>query len=355
MDSQQWRKLKSILEEAIVIDPHKREAWLEEACGGDEELKQEVLVYLEMDEDTGMLAGGGMAMGLNQAANPLSKDQKLGPYRIERELGEGGMGVVYLAWREDDVHIPVAIKVLKKGMDTREILARFHRERQILAELDHPHIARFLDSGVTPDGMPYFVMEHVEGQPIDQWCDAQGLSVRQRLDLFFKVCDAVSFAHGNLFIHRDLKPGNILVTSAGRPKLLDFGIAGVLDPMTMTPNTLTSIDSRSMTLSYAAPEQVRGERLNASCDVYALGVILYRLLCGRKPYRLEVQLPDALSNAVLEQIPEPMSKALFREAEASAKETARVRGLEPLQLKRQLEGDLDNIVAMSLHKEQSDR
>ena len=357
MNEDQWRKVKTILEKAMALEPGEQVAFLDEACGGDDELKQEVLSFLEIDDETGMLAGGGMAMAMNQAANPLSRNQKLGPYRIERELGEGGMGIVYLARREDDVHLPVAIKVLKKGMDTREILTQFQRERQILAELDHPHIARFLDSGVTPDGMPFFVMEYVEGEPIDRWCDRHNLTIKSRLDLFFKVCDAVSFAHGNLFIHRDLKAGNILVTSDGRPKLLDFGIAGVLDPMTLSPNTLTAPGSRAMTLSNASPEQVRGERLKAACDVYALGVILFRLLSGRKPYHLESQLPDELQKAVLEQIPEPMSKALFRQTSDGQDVgiCANNRGVEPSQLRRQLSGDLDNIVAMCLRKEQASR
>src|SRR5207253_391487 len=202
---------------------------------------------------------------------------RIGPYKIIREIGRGGMGTVYLAARADDFEKRVAIKLIKRGMDTDEILSRFRNERQILANLDHPNIARLLDGGTTTDGLPYFVMEYIEGQTIDEYCEARKLATAERLQLFRMVCGAVHYAHQNLVVHRDLKPSNILVTPEGVPKLLDFGIAKILSPTGGLETTLI----HALTPEYASPEQLRGQAVSTASDVYSLGVVLYQLLTGQ--------------------------------------------------------------------------
>ncbi len=232
--------------------------------------------------DTGPDAG--------RVVEDLNLGDRVGPYRIERRLAAGGMGVVYLASREDDFEQRVALKVVRRsraGQDlptTVEVLRRFIAERQILARLEHPNIARIFDGGTTDDALPYFVMEYVQGQPIDDYCEERKLSIVQRLELFLEVCAAVHFAHQNLVVHRDLKPDNILVTPAGMPKLLDFGIARIL---ATEPGTQDSREGRLMTPDYASPEQILGQAITTASDVYSLGVLLYRLVSGRHPYRLQ--------------------------------------------------------------------
>ena len=214
--------------------------------------------------------------------------RRIGPYRILREIGHGGMGTVYLAERADGQYRKrVAIKLVNPHLGTAEILRRFRNERQVLAALDHPNIARLLDGGTTEDGRPYLVMEYVEGVAIDTWCDSRKLAVRDRLKLFRKVCAAVQYAHDQQVIHRDIKPGNILVTTDGTPKLLDFGIAKVLNRELSAETLETTIGSGPMTPEYASPEQVRGERIGPASDIYALGVVLYQLLTGQLPYTVQ--------------------------------------------------------------------
>ena len=209
----------------------------------------------------------------------------IGPYRLVRELGQGGMGVVYLAERADgQFEQRVALKLIKRGMDSDEILRRFLAERQVLARLSHPHIARLLDGGVTAEGQPYFAMEYVDGVPLHHYCEERSLGFEDRLRLFREVCEAVQYAHRSLVVHRDLKPSNILVTSAGETKLVDFGIAKVLYE-DVADRSVTRTDQRLMTPEYAAPEQVRGEPVTTATDVYALGAILYQLLTGRPPHQ----------------------------------------------------------------------
>ncbi len=210
--------------------------------------------------------------------------QRIGPYVLERLLGQGGMGSVYLGRRTDGLEMVAAIKVLRRGMNTEEIVRRFGHERQILAKLDHPNIAKLFDGGTTGDEMPYFVMEYVEGEPIDRYCEQRGLGVRQRLELFRKVCSAVHLAHQNLIVHRDIKPSNIMVGTDGEPKLLDFGIAKPLDTPGSSASVLTASGVRPMTLKYASPEQVGGDEITTASDVYSLGVVLYERLTGRWPY-----------------------------------------------------------------------
>jgi non-specific serine/threonine protein kinase/serine/threonine-protein kinase len=290
----------------------------------------------------------------------IGSEGRLGPYRLIREIGHGGMGTVYLGVRDDDAFQKrVAIKVLRRGMDTDGIVRRFRHERQILASLEHPFIAGLLDGGTTPDGRPYFAMEYVDGQPIVDYCDAHRLDTAARLDLLRKVCAAVQYAHQNLIIHRDIKPANVLVAVDGTPKLLDFGIAKLLNPElgghTLAP---TAPGLQLMTPEYASPEQVRGETVTTATDVYSLGVLLYELLTGRLPYRLTSRTPADIVRIVCESEPVRPSTAVTT-IDAPAQEPERTQAGKPRRaltvdvelLRRQLAGDLDNIILKALSKE----
>src|SRR5215831_8747872 len=238
----------------------------------------------------------------------------VGPYRIEREIGRGGMGTVYEAWRADgEFQHRVAIKLIRSGTDREFVLRRFRNERQILAALDHPNIGRLLGGGTTEDGNPYFAMEYIEGQPLYHYADANNLSVSERLRLFVQICDAVQYAHEKLVIHRDLKPTNILVAASGAPKLLDFGIAKLLNPELVSETTpQTTLGVRLMTIEYASPEQVQALPVTFSSDVYSLGVIIYELLSGHSPYRFRNLMPHEVARAIIEDEPEQPSVAVSR-------------------------------------------
>ncbi len=287
--------------------------------------------------------------------------QVFGAYRIERELGRGGMGAVYLATRADNVfQMQVAIKLIKRGMDSDFILGRFRNERQILASLDHPNIARLLDGGTADDGRPYFVMEYIAGQPLYPYCDARHLGLSERLQLFLRICDAVAHAHQNQIIHRDLKPSNILVSSEGQPKLLDFGIAKLLNPDLLAdtlPPTATAM--RMMTMEYASPEQIRGEAVTFLSDVYSLGVLLFELLTGQRPYVLNSRAPHEIARAICDVEPLRPSEAATQQDErgmksekGSAEELHRSSFPAPTS---ELVGNLDNIVLKALRKDPSHR
>jgi len=275
------------------------------------------------------------------------------------------MGAVYLARRADDeFQRQVAIKLIRRGMDTDFIIRRFRHERQILADLDHPHIGRLLDGGTTTDGLPYFVMEYVEGQPIYQYCDEHRLSIAERLKLFRKVCAAVHHAHQRSVIHRDLKPSNILVTNEGFPKLLDFGIAKLLNPDKGSNGMPTTGPMRLMTLDYASPEQVRGEPVTVVSDVYSLGVMVYELLTDHRPYRLHRRSVQDLTRAICEDEPERPSIVVNlievvtvkgESFEITPETVSADRDTTPDQLKRLLAGSLDNIVLKALRKEPDKR
>jgi serine/threonine protein kinase/Flp pilus assembly protein TadD len=281
--------------------------------------------------------------------------ERIGPYRVLRPLGEGGMGAVYLAERADG-HFQqrVAIKLVRRGMLSRDVQNRLRVERQILATLDHPNIAKLLDGGTTQDGTPYIVMEFIDGEPIDVYCDRNELTIEDRLQLFRKVCSAVHAAHQNLIVHRDLKPSNILVTRNGTPKLLDFGIAKVLDErQLMQTMAVTQADIRLMTPDHASPEQVRGDPITTASDVYVLAILLYELLTGLKPFARAARLSE-LERAICEQPPLAPSAAFSpsaRVTESELLELALSRQTYPARLRRLLRGDLDNIVLMGLRKE----
>ncbi len=357
MRTELWPRVDQLLAEALELPAEERDHFVEGSCGGDVELREEVLGLLAADDRAGSFleqpAVEPAAEGVGEP--PLRQDERIGPYRLGRILGWGGMGTVYLARRQDDQYRrQVAIKVLRRDERSPELLARFRAERQILAGLEHPNIARLYDGGATEDGRPYLVMELVDGLPIDLYCDRERLPVEPRLRLFQQVCAAVDHAHRNLLVHRDLKPANILVTAAGVPKLLDFGIAKLLDggrlDLTVLP---TRSGVRPMTPSYASPEQVRGAVVTTASDTYALGVLLFRLLTGRSPYRLQQDLPHELERAILELEPERASDAIERvgdRTERIPQAISAARQSTPRELRRRLRGDLDNIVAKALRK-----
>src|SRR5215470_3394854 len=261
--NENWERIQSLFLEALDLSPEERARFLDNACAGDPEIRREVESLIAHD------GVGEQAIGeaLKHTAQSLFESgdlsgKRLGVWRVLREIGRGGMGTVYLACRDDDqFQKHVAIKVVKRGMDTAELLSRFRHERQILAHLDHPYIARLIDSGNTPQGHPFLLMEYVQGRPIDIYCRQDGLSIPARCRLFLKVCEAVSYAHRNLVIHRDLKPSNILVATDSSPKLLDFGVAKLLDTEIDSGQTIPA--ARMLTPEYASPEQVRGGLVSA--------------------------------------------------------------------------------------------
>jgi eukaryotic-like serine/threonine-protein kinase len=373
------RKVGDLFLEALERAPNDRAEFLDYHCE-DEAIRREVEAMLNMHALEGeILDSPVLAEGLEAAANRSASAHNsysligsvIGKCHVMREIGRGGMGVVYEARRIDlGKARPVALKVLKRGMDTDAIVRRFRREYRILASLEHPNIARLLDGGVTEDGTPFFLMDFIEGKPIVAYCDERRLSVGKRLELFRKVCDAVQYAHRNLIVHRDIKPSNILVTDEGVPKLLDFGIAKVLRPdgdsgeNAMTEFEVTQAGRQAMTPAYASPEQMRGENVTTAMDIYALGVLLYELLTGRFPYRLRKGTLDELRAAICDAEPERPSAAVLREADASdamfappttANEAAALREGTPERLSRRLAGDIDKIVLKSLSKEPSRR
>lgn len=358
-DGIDWAEVAEVFADALEQPPDLRPAVLDQRCGDRADIRAAVerLLQAEAAADARFLSGldpAALEAVVRAVDAPIAR---AGRYRIVREIGRGGMGQVFLAERDDgEFEQRVAIKLLKRGMDSDSILARFLRERQILARLEHPNIARLIDGGVTEDGRPYFVMEHAEGEPITEHCDRHRLSVDERLDLFQTVCHAVEHAHRNLVVHRDLKPSNILVTADGRPKLLDFGIAKLLSAgEEMAATTLTQLGARMLTPEYAAPEQLAGGPISTSTDVYGLGAVLYELLTGRRPVapasNVEAQLRRVDREPPLLSVSVSGSSAGTRSAadDSHAPESiAARRAADPERLRRRLRGDLDTIVATAL-------
>ncbi|HYW72324.1 MAG TPA: serine/threonine-protein kinase, partial [Pyrinomonadaceae bacterium] len=361
MTPERYRQVKHLLAAAAECDTGERGSFLVEACHGDEALRLEVESLLQHAEPASQFfAESAFAVATRVLTEPDSAvGRRIGPYRIKKEIGRGGMGVVYLASRDDEQYQKdVAIKIIKRGMDSEAVVRRFLNERQILAQLEHANIARLIDGGTTGDGVPYFVLEYVDGTPIDEYCEAHNLSTAARLHLFLEVCSAVQFAHQNLVIHRDIKPGNVLVTTAATPKLLDFGIAKVLHPDASSPEqTMTAL--RVMTPDYASPEQVRGETITTSSDVYSLGVVLYELLTGARPYRIQSKTPEAIARVISLEEPVRPSAAVRTPgaglpASVGNHEKGKAGTLNAAH-RQSLRGDLDNIVLMAMRKEPARR
>jgi non-specific serine/threonine protein kinase/serine/threonine-protein kinase len=341
LTAERWERVKAIVADAVEAESTGAcDALVRDRCGNDEALAREVQSLLDQTTSPMEHYAASTSGAVREDAAPIPAGRRAGAYSIVRELGRGGMGAVYLAARADkEFHKEVAIKLLKRGTDTDEVLRRFRAEREILARLEHPNIARLIDAGTTDDGLPYFVMEYVGGIPVITYCSANNLSIDARLRLFLKICGAVQFAHQNLIVHRDLKPANILVTPEGEPKLLDFGIAKILAPDD-SAYSLTLANQQRLTAGYASPEQVRGEPVTTVSDVYGLGTLLYQMLTGNLAHRFThtSPSPQELLQVVGEQTP------------------ARPSAVSPdTQTARSLRGDLDNIVLQALRKEPARR
>ena len=338
------RALFEILDEALEKSPNKRKAFLDQACSADAGMREEIEALLDTEIESGLLSEPAFSVH----AADVGIGRRIGPYKLVRLLDRGGMGSVYLAERED-FEQQVALKLIRRGLDVDDLMVRrFENERQILARLDHPNIARLLDGGTTDDRLPYFVMEYVEGVPIDRYCKAHELSIEERLDLFRKVCSAVQYAHWNLVVHRDLKPANILITADGQPRLLDFGIAKLLDDSLAASAVATVTGQAAMTPRYASPEQIQLEAVTTASDVYSLGVLLYEMLTGLDPYGVDKRRSDEVARAVCETEPDRPSTAVRRRA-------AEPEDGETRRLQRRLSGDLDSIVLKAMRKEPDQR
>jgi eukaryotic-like serine/threonine-protein kinase len=366
MTSERWERIKSALSVALETDPAQLSSCLDNLCGDDPALRLEVenLLALKDDPDLALLESAAVALATDETALTKSAwiGRRVGPYEIVEEIGAGGMGEVYRATRADDqFRKEVAIKLVRVGYDSDFIVARFRTERQVLAGLEHPNIARLLDGGTTKEGVPYFAMELVEGQPLYEFCDSRKLNTSDRLRLFLQICSAVQYAHQRLIVHRDLKPGNILVTADGTPKLLDFGIAKILnDAPASGSNDSSATVFRFLTPEYASPEQVRGEAVTTASDVYSLGLLLYEILTGHRPYRAAGDAPHQIARAICETAPEKASAIVLRTGQGLKNSTtpeltpaivSAARDGTPEKLSRRLQGDLDNILLTALRKE----
>ncbi|MGA2189045.1 MAG: serine/threonine-protein kinase [Steroidobacteraceae bacterium] len=355
-----WQKIQSLFEEVADSGPVEREARLARSCGDDADLRKSVESLLASDQRT----EDPLATAIGEAAESLLVEHqdrllgtRIGTYRVESILGHGGMSTVYRGERDDSQYQQtVAIKVLHHATLHPRLRSRLHSERHILATLDHPAIARLIDSGDLEDGTPYLVMEHVDGEAIDAYCDNRTLFVRERLELFVQVCVAVQYAHRNLVVHRDIKAANIFVTGDGHPKLLDFGIAKLLAPESLSHTLpVTRLQERILTPENAAPEQVLGRPITTATDIYSLGVLLYQLLTGRSPYRLlsysQLQLERAICMDEPVRPSQMVMAKLSGELDSDRSRLSDRRGLSPQRLRARLGGDLDAIVAMAMRKE----
>ncbi len=360
--AERWRQVSDLLDAALDLPPAARAPMLASVAESDPALVREVEQLLHacehahefLEEPAPHFAAGLLV----DDAPALPAGARVGPFTLRREIGRGGMGAVYLAERDDPgLRQRVALKLVREGLGTPYLVRRFLEERRILASLEHANIARLVDGGVTAEGVPWFAMEYVEGHAIDRWCDDRRLAVDDRLALFRQVCDAVAYAHRNVVVHRDLKPSNILVTDDGTVKLLDFGIAKLLDAEAARQDpALTRTGWHPMTPEYASPEQVRGDAVSTASDVWALGVLLHLLLAGRHPHERARWSPHELAKAIVEREPPRPSEVVTRDVASavgrapSAAELAARRGTTPARLRARLRGDLDAIVLRALHR-----
>jgi eukaryotic-like serine/threonine-protein kinase len=361
----EWARIDAIFSALLDLPPAAREPALAERCAGDDALATAVRRLLDAEQRSAATFDAAVTSIQRLAEQAAERDddqslppgvlEQIGPWKLAERLGAGGMSVVWKAERNDgQFQQTVAIKLLRRWIENDETVQRFRAERRILAGLEHPNLARLLDGGVVGDGWPYFVMEYVDGLAITDYCDLHRLDIDARLELFRQVLDVVQYAHRRLVVHRDLKPSNILVTPEGRVKLLDFGIAKVLDHQAMNAmeSELTELGGRPMTLAYASPEQVTGEPITTASDVYALGVLLHQLLTGRSPYRAPPEQPIRLREAVLKEMPaNPSARVLETDGGVDREDLAHRRNSAPARLARRLQGDLDVICQAALRKE----
>lgn len=353
--------VEELVKQARALSPLERVSFIRRMCQADEWLMSQALEALEnADKQTRSWETVADDVDLENASDTSLAGQRLGPYRFVSKLGSGGMGDVWLAERADDEYQQrVAIKLVRAGVFSAQIHTRLRMERQILASLQHPNIARLLDGGRASDGTPYLVLEYIDGEPIDVYCDRRRLRLDARIRLLQQVCNTVHYAHQNLVVHRDLKPTNILITRDGVPKLLDFGIAKLLDPR-QTPGTVavTHFGYRVMTPMHASPEQIRGEPITTASDIYVLGLLLYELLAGRRPFDFSGRSLVEMEQAIREREPQTPSALLAHTARSAPELIADIavcRSTTPVRLEKDLRGDLDNIVMMAMRKDPARR
>ncbi len=337
MSPETWQKVKDIFRDGSALDQADRENFAREACGDDREAFVEVKLLLDSLEDAAEFIE---KPAISDPGSYIGKT--VGRYLIVEEIGRGGMGIVFRAEREGgEFEQHVAVKVLKRGLDTEEIVRRFYRERQILASLNHPNIARLLDGGTTEDGLPYFVMEYIDGLPLVKYCEVNNCSLEEKIRLFQEICSAVSYAHKHLIVHRDLKPDNILVTDDGEPKLLDFGLARIVDAA--APDDQTQTAFRAFTPGYASPEQLLGGEVTTVSDIYSLGIVLYELLTNERPFYFKGKSLDEIIKIITE-LEAPLPSAVANDPGSGKDLKLRIK--DP-----KLRGDLDNIILTALRKE----
>jgi serine/threonine protein kinase/tetratricopeptide (TPR) repeat protein len=370
MTPERWERIKEVLGAALELPADQRPVYLDQQCAGDVALRSEIELLLRSEQSIeSQFLGDNCLAEVAAALIPTEENpwigRRVGAYQIVEQIGTGGMGEVYRAFRADDQYRKdVALKVIRAGQDSGSVITRFKNERQILASLEHPNIARLLDGGTTEEGVPFFAMELIDGRPITEYCDLHRLSIAARLRLFLQVCGAVQYAHQHLIIHRDIKPGNILVTADGTPKLLDFGIAKILDIGAedgLADSTMTAF--RVLTPRYSSPEQIHGDSMTTASDVYSLGVVLYELLTGLGPYRLSTGSSQEIVQAVCNTEPQKPSLAVCRldyskesgDRLLVLEERSELRGSSPEKLRKRISGDLDNIVLMALEKNPAHR
>ena len=365
MDKEKLQKIKSIFNEALNLDYPELELFLNLKCGDDTELKNEVLsLFNSMEKSDDFLESPLQKTdSLKEELEDSFIGRQIGNFLIDGQAGVGGMGIVYSGKRNDkEFEQKVAIKILKYGLPSDYLLKRFQIERQTLANLQHPNIARLIDGGKTSDGLPYLVMEFIDGIPITEYCDQKNLSIDSRLKLFREVCSAVQYAHQNLVVHRDIKPGNILVTPDGIPKLLDFGVAKLLnEDLADLTEGLTKAGIWHMTPEFASPEQIKGDKITTASDIYSLGVLLYQILTGHQPYRITSISPVAISKIITEENILKPSDAVKKTEEIKSndgkiktvtpEDIGRKRNQKPERLFNHLRGDLDNIIMKAMHKD----
>ena len=333
----EFAELDSLFQQAVGLAKSEQSVLIDEVETRSPEMARSLVVLLEEDSrgDGTLHETIAEATRLVESDDPLL-GERFGPYLLEKVIGRGGMGSVYLGRRVDDeFHQQVAIKTIRFGLESPQLLERFRDEREILARLDHPGIARLLDGGTGPRGVPYVAMEYVSGVPLTDYVSEQHCSLRRRLELFVELCDAIAFVHRNLVVHRDIKPGNVMVTDEGSVKLLDFGIAKLMDEFERGA-AATETQHRAMTPEYASPEQILGQPVTTTADIYALGVLLYEILTGKRPIKFETRTPYAMAQAIIDSVPTVPSENVSR---------------SPARLRRQLRGDLDHIVMMAMRKE----
>jgi serine/threonine protein kinase/Tfp pilus assembly protein PilF len=357
--------VKSVFEQALDIDLKERQIFLDDKCGDDKELKKEVLSLLDAHNQADDFLE--IPPNIKEKKSHPDKDQfigtRIGNYLIEAEAGVGGMGIVYIGKRDDkEFKHKVAIKILRHHFNSEYVIKRFQNERQTLANLQHPNIARLLDGGTTAEGLPYLVMEYIDGKSLLEYCDDKNLNISQRLEIFRLVCGAVQYAHQNLVVHRDIKPGNVLVNKEGRPKLLDFGIAKLMDEeLNENEEGLTKTGMWHLTPEYASPEQIKGESITTRSDIYSLGILLYQLLTGHQAYRITVNSPVAIGKIITdEQVIKPSDKFQSTEEISSSDGTIKhitpqsisnSRNEKPEKIFQHLKGDIDNIILKAIHKD----